>query len=104
MVSDPDRSEVYSLKIPGLGSHSLLERMRCPQAHYNGRTLEVGTVMMLGQSSELPSRAESTCADLACDPVFQPYALLQISSDRVAGARQRPRTERKATFALVCNC
>jgi hypothetical protein len=71
VVSDPGRSEVYPVKILGLESHSLLEHSRCPQAHYNGRTQEVGTVMMLGQSSELPSRAESTCADPACDPVSQ---------------------------------
>jgi hypothetical protein len=69
VVSDAVRSEVYPVKIPGLESHSLLEHLRCPLAHYNGRTLEVGTVMMLGQSSELPSCVESNCADLACDPV-----------------------------------
>lgn len=44
------------MELPVLGSHILLENMRCPQAHGSGRMREVG--IEPGQSFEVQSLEE----------------------------------------------
>ena len=86
--------------MPALGSHSLLEHMRCPQAHCSGRTLE-GDMLLVGQSSEVQSRAElMRQVDLAYDPITQSASPQPQATERPECPSKLPGEERRG-FAIA---